>query len=405
MTSNHRSNYRWYILTLAALTHVFVCGISVSCIPVLFSEIAEELGLNLVQIGIIWGTGSLAGVATGLIGGLISDRYGTKRTLSTGCLLAAVTGALRGLSDGFIGLVVTMFFFGFLLVTISLAVHKTAGEWFPSRRLGIANGILSAGMGVGVTVGAMVSATVLSPLLGSWRQVLFLYGAISLVFSLLWLLSKPEVAPREAASPSGAIPLRQALSLVTGIRNVWLLALVMLCYWACLNGVTGYLPLYLRNLGWPAASADGALAALNAASTTAVIPLALLSDRIGSRKPILIITLVITAIGVGLLSVANGAAVWPVVVLVGLFHDGFMAIIITLTIETDRVGAAYAGTAVGLTMSLGSLGDFIGPPLGNSFARIDTGLPFVFWAALAMISVPAFRFMKDTRRGKNESER
>ncbi|MCP4403055.1 MAG: hypothetical protein GY801_37835, partial [bacterium] len=54
-STNRKTIYRWYILTLAALTHTVAAAMPVMCMPVLFKEISEDLGLSLVQIGSIWG--------------------------------------------------------------------------------------------------------------------------------------------------------------------------------------------------------------------------------------------------------------------------------------------------------------------------------------------------------------
>ena len=396
--SSYSSSYRWYILALAALSHVFVCAMPRMCMPVLFDEIAEELGLNLVQIGTIWGMSSLAGILTGLAGGLVGDRYGVKRTLSVSCLLAGVVGALRGLSGGFTGLAVSSFFFGFLISTVSTNVHKAAGEWFPSQRLGVANGILSAGMGVGFMLGSMISATVLSPWLGGWGNVLFLYGAVSLVISFLWFLSKSATGQVGVSHPGSTVPLRQALSHVVRIKNVWLIALVRMFFSGCTVGLVGYLPLYLRGNGWTVASADGALAALTGASVVGVVPLSMLSDRLGLRKGVLYPVLLITIVSVALLTVVDGAIVWLLVILLGLFREGCVALQITMVMEMKEVGAAYVGTAIGITVTLMYLGCFMAPPLGNSLAGIAPSLPFAFWAAMAAAALVVFRFVRETGR-------
>ena len=52
----------------------------------------------------------------------------------------------------------------------------------------------------------------------------------------------------------------------------------------CIQGLLGYLPLYLRTLGWEALRADGALSAFHTSSMIFVLPIALWSDRLGSRK-------------------------------------------------------------------------------------------------------------------------
>lgn len=399
MLKSNGSNYRWYILTLGALTHTFAVAMPMMSLPVLFKEISVELDLNLVQIGTVWGMIPLAGIFVVLIGGLLGDRFGVKRTLSTLCFLAGLAGALRGLSGSFISLATTMFLFGILNASIPINVHKVASIWFPGRHLGLANGILSLGMGLGLTAGAMISATILSPLLGGWRNVLLLYGAISIGISILWLLTRSELGQVESPSGyAGTVLFRQALSRVVRIRGVWFLGLIMLGQVACTTGMIGYLPLYLRGIGWTAASADGALAASNSASMMVAIPMVLLSDKLGSRKTILLAAMLITAIGVGLLSVVGGAMVWVSVIIASIARDGFMAVTITMITETEGVGAAYAGTALGLAMTLSRVGGIISPPVGNSLAGINPGLPFIFWAALAAVALFGFHFLKDTGR-------
>lgn len=399
MLKSNGSNYRWYILTLGALTHTFAVAMPMMSLPVLFKEISVELDLNLIQIGTVWGMIPLAGIFVVLIGGLLGDRFGVKRTLSTLCFLAGLAGALRGLSGSFISLATTMFLFGILNASIPINVHKVASIWFPGRHLGLANGILSLGMGLGLTAGAMISATILSPLLGGWRNVLLLYGVISIGISILWLLTRSELGQVESPSGyAGTVLFRQALSRVVRIRGVWFLGLIMLGQMACTTGMIGYLPLYLRGIGWTAASADGALAASNSASMMVAIPMVLLSDKLGSRKTILLAAMLITAIGVGLLSVVGGAMVWVSVIIASIARDGFMAVNITMITETEGVGAAYAGTALGLAMTLSRVGGIISPPVGNSLADINPGLPFIFWAALAAAALFGFHFVKETGR-------
>ena len=323
MIKSSGSNYRWYILALSALTHALSVAVPWMCMPVLFDEIAEDLGLSLVQIGTLWGTISLAAMFVCLVGGLLGDRFGVKRTLVVACFLVGLAGALRGLSNSFATLAVTMFLFGLVVVVIPVNVHKACGVWFSSKQLGLANGIVAMGMAVGFMAGSMLSATVLSPLLGGWSNVLFLYGGISVVVGILWLLtrSRPSQADsvESSASHTSTVGFRQALSHVMRIKGVWLLGLISLGQAGCVQGVLGYLPLYLRDVGWAAASADGALTAFHGASMVGVIPITLLSDKLGSRKMILFIALVVTAVGAGLLSVAGGAMVWVLVIMVVSF--------------------------------------------------------------------------------------
>jgi cyanate permease len=260
-------------------------------------------------------------------------------------------------------------------------------------------------MALGFAVSSMISATLLSPLLGGWRNVVFLYGAISIGIGVIWTLTQP--APGERQSSMGGqhtATIRQVLSQVALNRNVWLLGLVIFGVGGCIQGLLGYLLLYLRDVGWPAARADGALATFHTVSLLIVIPLSLLSDRLGSRKTILIIAALTTVTGTGLLSVAEGPAVWGSVIIAGVFRDGFMAVFMTTIIELEGVGAAYAGTAIGFVIVFSGLGRWLAPPLGNSLADVGLGVPFVFWAAMAAAALLGLYFVKTTSRVKRLTE-
>lgn len=392
------SHYKWYILTLAAMTHTFVVAIPNMSMPVLFAEIAGELGLDLVQIGWIWGFGFLTGVCTGLIGGAIGDRYGTRRTLMIGCLLAGITGALRGFSNDFTSLAFTSFLFGLVPPAIPMSVHKTCGIWFSGRRLGLANGVVSAGMALGFMLGSLLSATVLSPLLGGWRNVLFLQGALSVVVGIFWFFTRSEPETGDVdKKESQRVPLSHGLLYVARLKDVWLLGLAMLGIGGCINGMLGYLPLYLRKIGWTATSADVALAAFHGVSLIATIPIALLSDRIGSRRKLLLVASMMIISGVALLSFSEGMLVWVAVIIAGLMRDGFMAILMTLIIELKAVGTIYAGTAIGLVMVFSRLGSLISPPLGNSLAAYDLSFPFLIWAGMAVMGFVGLYLVKADR--------
>lgn len=385
------------MLALLAFTGTFVTAIPFSCMPALFKEISDDLGLSLVQIGAVWGMGNLAGIFVSLIGGIIGDRFSVKWILSISCILAGVTGALRGLSGDFTALAAFMFANGIIRLIIPISITKSVGLWFKGKNLGTAIGISAMGMGLGLMLGPLISATYLSPLLGGWRNVLFLYGGIAAFIGVLWIILGRE--PRQASSTerySGVVPVRQALSKLIRIKALWFIGLTLMFRMGGIMGMTGYLPLYLRDMGWATASADGTLSTFYGVSTLCVVLLSSLSDRIGSRKLILFAGVVITIICFGLLPLVDGAVIWVLMVLSGAFMDGFMAITTTILLETEGVGPAYSGTALGIIFTIAHVGSVSSPPIGNSFASFDPGLPFVFWTCLSVLSLFTLAFVKET---------
>jgi NNP family nitrate/nitrite transporter-like MFS transporter len=400
MAENIPSGQRWYVVGLGAAIIFIVFAMSTACLPVLFSEISDELGLSIVQVGTIWGASSVASIFSILAAGSLTDRFGAKRILTIGCLLAGIFGALRGLSDSFTTLVITSLLFGFASEPVPVIVIKNTSLWFHERGLGTAQGILTACVGGGMMLGAMLSATVLSPLLGGWQNVMFFYGGISVLVGIICFLTIPVPTHLNTTDSTAIRSPRQTLSHVFRIRGVWLIAITMMGFAGCNRGLIGYLPLYLRNGGWTVAAADGAQAALNAAGTVASIPLTLLSDKLGLRKAFMALGLIITVISVGLFSVVTGPAAWLLAIMAGIFRDMIWAVSGTMIVETGGIGPVYAGTAVGMVHAFARVGYTFAPPAGNSLEAIYPGLPFVFWAALSLMALAVFLFVAETGRGR-----
>ena len=384
-------SYKWLVLTISTFTFTFVVAIPQMSLPVLFDEISTELNLSLVQIGWIWGIGSVLGILVGLIGGPVGDRFGPRRTLAVACLLMGIAGAARGLSNSFTMLALTTLITGFAQWSIPMNVHKTCGVWFPREKLGMANGVVSVGMALGFLLGALLAATVFSPLFGGWRNVLFVYGAVAILFSIFWWFSQ-EKEDSEDQRENQTITFLEAVRHVIRLRNVWIFSIATAGIAGCVNGLLGYLPLYLRGMGWDPAIADSTLASFHAASMICAIPIALFSDRIGNRRGVLMAAALLIGTGTALTGFVSGAMITLAVLLAGISRDGFMALTMTAIIEEKGIGARFAGSATGLNMSVMGITIVFAPPIGNWLARFDTGVPFLFWAALVFSGFVGYFF-------------
>lgn len=387
------SQYRWLILALVVSTASLVVAVPAMAVPVLSREIADDLHMDLVQIGLLTTTTALTSIAMSLVAGAIGDRFGARNALAAACLLAGASGALRGLADGVGTLIAATLLYGVFTPIISINLSKTCAVWFAPRERGRANSALSAGMALGFLLGSLLSATVLSPLLGGWRHVLFALGALAGLLGLLWLLTR-----RPASGPHlERMPALAGLAQVMRMRSLWVMAAGALGYGGCVNAMLAYLPLYLRNIGWSGANADQTVAAFHTVSLLCTIPVGVLSDRLGARRAFLLLGAGVMAAGTGTLAIAGGALIVAAVLLAGLMRDGFMTVYMTTVMETKGIGAAMTGSALGFVQMFFQLGGVFAPPLGNSLAAAGPGVPFVFWALLAAGALVAFSRLDTTQ--------
>lgn len=379
------------------LTSAAIIGAERMCLPVLFKEISLDLNLNLVSIGTIWGLDPLAGMMVGLPAGLLADRYGLKRTLGVLGVLCGIVGALRGLSVDFLTMSVTMFTFGMVVAAIPSCMPKVTATWFSGRHLALVNALLNVAWSIGAMVALFFSATWLSPWLGGWERVLFLFGAPAAIVGVLWLVTGREPEKKDSVVSHSGVQYRQALSRVIHFKEVWIIGLTAATYWGSNMGLTGYLPLYLRDIGWTPVSADSLMTVVTGISMLGVIPMVLLSDKLRSRRVVLIFSLALHAISLGILPLIDGMPVCVSLVIVGFLRSGAGPLFNVMILELEGIGSTYSGTANGLMNTIGMVGAFSGPPLGNALAEFGAGYPFYFWAFLSAAGLIVLVFFKEKR--------
>lgn len=395
---------KWWILILSALTATFTVAAPSMGLSVMFKEISTDLNLDLVQIGLVWSIGSLPAILTAILGGAVADRLGPRRVIVTGIALTGVIGALRGWAGDFASLLTIILFLGALTPLITMTAYKINGMWFPPHQLGLANGIFSMGMALGFMLGAFFSANLISPWLGGWRNTFFFFGGLAILFAIPWTII-PITPP---ASPTSQ-PEKHQQSFWQGVRqiyrnsNMWLVGIAMLGYSGAIQGLLGYLPLHLRDAGWTGINADGAQTLFHAMSLVFVIPITFLSDRLGTRKNLLLVTLCLTVAGASVLIFSQSWPVWLAVILAGVGRDATMALLFTMGIQMKGVGAAYAGSASGFVSLFSFVGALLASPIGNSLAGTSAGLPFAFWAGMAALALISLALVKVEKTSQTSS--
>jgi len=173
------------------------------------------------------------------------------------------------------------------------------------------------------------------------------------------------------------------------------MGLIQVCLWGTYTGTNGYIPLYLRNIGWGPAAADAALTVLTGSLAVGMIPMMLLSNRLRADKATLVFSMVVLTASFMTLPFVQDQSVYPLLIISSFLRSASTPLCTVLIFRIKGVGSTYAGTAIGLTSTLGMIGSFAGPPLGNSLAGISNGAPFIFWGALTAVALPLFFFLRE----------
>lgn len=383
-----KTGYRWVILTCLWLVNFLYNGFHAGVTASLLPEIGEELGLTHTQIGTAWGSMPFGLMLFSVVGGILADRFGVKRVIAPALIGGAIFCVARTLLPSFWGLTATMLFMGVSQAFIIPNFFKSIGQWFDSAELGTAIGLFVVAYNVGSALGVMLGASVLSPALGGWREVMWLMGGIIIVLAAMWIILVKE---RHSAKAMEEVPLPQpgfleGLRKVLRIRDLWLLAIIEACIIGGSIAWLGMAPDILVSKGMSAGTAGLFISSYMWVSIPSSIIGAYASDRCGMRKLFMWPFMMLFGIALMLQGFIMGAPLVCAIVLAGIGHAVAIAPLRAVILETEGVGRNLSGSAMGVVFTINRFGALVWPILMG--ALIDyTGL---YWPPLLLLGLMGF---------------
>jgi len=379
------SGFKWWIMFMVSAANFFVIGMSWMSMPVLFAEMMTKQGWPIAAVLFSWGLIPLAVVFLNLPAGIMGDKFGIRWVAGFGMIAAGLTGAARGMADSVTMFQVTMFLYGASFPFAFILMPKALGMYFPLQELGKANGIAQGAYGAGAALALMLSGTVISPALGGWQNVCYLWGVVSIGLGVLWLATvkdKPAGAP--AATATG--PPVSLLDILGGLLKNPMILMLCVIYFLFLGGWVGgsgaYPALAMKAHGLSAQAANNVVAVALWLYVVGAFTIPVLSDRIGLRRPVYCAGLLIAGTGFYLTFMFGAPQVWIWACVWGLFA-GTIPIIFVIPFEMKEVGPALGGTAMALIFVAGNLGGFLFPAITAYLAKsMDPGAAIMWIGAL-----------------------
>ncbi|WP_088006093.1 MFS transporter [Indiicoccus explosivorum] len=375
----------WHMLgwLLAAQIMVAFVGRSLAPLGVL---IEEDMSLTKAQIGLLPAALFLGQSATAIPAGFLVDRVGSKKLL----FLLSLT---LGLSFMFMT-ISNIYWLVLLLVVIGGVgygtMHPTSNKgiiyWFPHKR-GTAMGVKQ----MGVTFGSALSALLLLPIATVWGWRPALFGACVLLIiagtvAYKFYQDAPHEENLDSKNKKPTSFLRSALQMLKHKPLVLVSTAAM--------GLTGsqlilntYLVLYAyEEIGISLVLSGILLVVSEVSGSFGRVAWGMISDNLFHGKRIIVLVIIsvlsiVAAVGISL--IPSGASFWimvPITVLFGFCISGYNGI--WMNAATELVPPEQAGIASGFTLTVGSWGVIVGPPLFGYIVDL-TGTYTFSWLFLA----------------------
>lgn len=185
----------------------------------------------------------------------------------------------------------------------------------------------------------------------------------ALILALLWLKlssASVKIAERKLIEDLDSSS-KNVLSFLKN-KQLWLLTGLFLCAGTCYDTLMIWLPSILKENGFSVAASNGIASMLPIGFLLAPLAVGLFSDRLGSRKLLVMLLGLVSGPAVYLVGTSCGPIGWFFAFLVGFCTQGIVTLVLAMQAEMQPMIASSGATA-GLISSLGSMGTFLIPTI------------------------------------------
>jgi MFS family permease len=386
-----------------------VVGLALYGLPFFYDFMVKDYGWTIAQVTSGNAYSKLViGPLFGFLAGWIVDRFGPRRVMMAGILMAG--GALVGLSGAS---TLWLFYFFYLFNALGyvcggpLPNQVLLSRWFDKAR-GKAMGFAYLGIGVG---GALVPklANWLTEYVG-WHAALRSIGLLVIVIALpMAFFVKDRVENAVPARTTGAKPV--TIRPVLGRASFYLLAIGSMCSIGAVGGTYQNLKLFLTLdlfRGLPAqeaqAQASNVLSLVLGASLFGRLLMGWLADRY-PKKYVMLLIYSLVAGAIPLLFLASSTfALYLFAILFGIGLGGDYMIIPLMAAEL--FGLKVMGRLMGVILTADGVAEAVAPMLvGRLRDRTSSyAAGFVFLICIAAVGALAVTFLpRQTRAEASES--
>jgi NNP family nitrate/nitrite transporter-like MFS transporter len=347
------SSYRWAVL-FSAFYAFTVFAFGMQLVPPLIGAITSEFSISYSEAGLLMSMVVIPGIFISLPAGIIADRYGMKRIGSVSSILVALGCLVSSTANSFQMLLLGRVILGVGGAFVTTAMPTIIPQWFSRDEVGRAMGIYGINMPLASVVAFPLASSLVSSM--GWRYPFYIASALAAInIILLFVIIKEGPLKHESKRDPNIGP---------AMRNIeiWKVGIVWLFFNAAAISFTTWSPKLFHDF-----KAIDPLRASFLASVLmwTAIPLAPLfgwiSDKIGRRKPFMIIGSILLSGTLIAVSYASGYLMIALLVALGVAAASIPPIVMVLS--TEILGPQLAGTGMGITTICLNAGIALAPPL------------------------------------------
>lgn len=401
---------KWKMLWLSYLA-LIACFIPYIGYSTQITQIMEDTSISYSETGLLASVTALVGGLILPFVGILLDKWGARNIILWGLLISAIGQIMFAYMSGFPSLVFARGVIGLGVGLLFVGPYSMAAQWFEkSNGMGSAMGVMFTSDGIGTVFSLYLFSFVLTAI--GWKNGSAIGGIFLIVvlfISFFLLKNPPHVQNREISSqPSGEKSSFRGYLKVIGDRNVLMATAFFIGEWGLYAVMAYWVPtILIEEAGWSEGLAGFLTSLYVLVGIVPSIFFGLISDRMGKRKPFIILagllmTLSLTVLTIGIANNQYDLVAWMMPV-VGL--GVYTGMPVALASALESAGTRHVATANGFILGIGFLVGGFAYPFIMGYIKDSTGAYTIGFigaiAATFILNFVAAFLAKDSKKGES----
>lgn len=364
---SHHKITPWQAIIMFILMGLFLCfEMALQVSPsVMTVELSRDLQLNALGLGLFSGVYFITYMVMQIPSGLLYDRTHFRRLVTLTIVVCAISAGLLSIAHNLpVGLLARLLM-GFGSAFAFLAVLIVAVRYFKRRYFAMLTGIAQLLAALGAIGGGLPIAWLVQRV--GWRDTMLVLAALGLVLAtVVWFFLKRAYIGRHVEIKTEKVG--HSLKIIAKNRQTWIVGLYAFCNWL---PMTAFASLW----GVPYLKTAYQLSTITAASLMAFVWLGIglvspfvgaLSDLIGRRNPVLLLTALIGCMSMSLILYFPHFPIWLLAILLFTVGIGSSGQIVSFAVIRDQNAHDRVSTAISFNNMAVVASGFVAQPLvGN----------------------------------------
>ncbi|MEB7038629.1 MFS transporter [Staphylococcus gallinarum] len=394
------SKYYWIKLVSIFTLGWLVIYAARTILNPIMGNIKDTFTLNNAQLGLIMSIFFIGYTVTQIPSGILGDKIGRKKILIPSMIIFGIATAITGIMPTFL-----LFMIAWLIVGLAQGMfygpqYALSSEAIPKQHITLGSALINSGMAFGTSIGYFISSYTVHEFGMNWHIPFFIIAIPILILAFLMYTVIKERPKTQLVDPTTTETKFQFSSLFKN-RNLLLAYVIIFCSIYGFFMIITWLPFYLET----ERGINGAQVAFVASLVPwAAIPGSLffswLSDRLGRRRPVLLIMLPLAFLFT--ISIVLFDNIW--ILYLALIGYGIVGKISTnpvlIAVVADNAPKNALGTSfsvynfIGMTASI--LAPYLTGYLTDMTGKMATG--FYLAGALLIIGLISSLLLKENKK-------